>query len=400
MQQQLTQAIEDLQQGKMVLLVDDHDRENEGDLVMAAEFASAEQINFMINQARGIVCLSMDQASMQRLDIPLMTQRNDSAQQTPFGVSIEAATGVTTGVSAADRARTIAVAVDPTSGPADVVMPGHVFPLQAQPDGVMTRRGHTEGSVDLMRLSGLQPMAVICEVMNEDGTMARPEDLRAYVQQHQLTTVSIADIIDYRQQHESFISEVASSTLPTEYGDFTAKVFVNRLDGKEHVALISPVTNPGSDPLVRLHSECLTGDVFGSKRCDCGAQLAQALSDIAEQGGALLYLRQEGRGIGLVNKIKAYALQEQGHDTVEANEELGFSVDCREYFYAAQMIRALGYEKIKLLTNNPKKVAALQQAGVAAVQRMPIRTRPTEHNHFYLMTKQLKMGHDLNMEVL
>jgi 3,4-dihydroxy 2-butanone 4-phosphate synthase/GTP cyclohydrolase II len=388
------QALADLRAGKMIIVIDEEHRENEGDLVMAAEKVTAEHINFMARFGRGLICLPMAGYLMDRLNIPLMVEEkaNGTPFRTAFGVSIEAATGVATGISAADRAHTIQVAISDHATPRDIVMPGHVFPLRARVGGVLERPGHTESSVELAKLAGFKPAAVICEVLNENGAMARMPDLIAFAKKHQLHILSIKDLITYLNEQPA-VSEVASATLPVNNcGVFTIKVFVSRSDGAQHVVLKSKKL-PTKLPLVRLHSECLTGDLFGSARCDCGWQLHYALHKISAEGGALLYLRQEGRGIGLANKIKAYALQEQeGLDTVEANQRLGFAADQRDYRAAAHILQQLGMQKIRLLTNNPHKVAALEQQGIV-VQREAIQTLSQAENSHYLRTKYEKLGH-------
>lgn len=388
------QALADLRAGKMVIVIDEEHRENEGDLVMVAEKVTAEHINFMARFGRGLICLAMAGHLMDRLKIPLMVEEkvNGTPFRTAFGISFEAATGVTTGISAADRAHTIQVAVADNATPRDIVMPGHVFPLRARAGGVLERSGHTESSVELVKLAGFKPAAVLCEVLNEDGTMARLSDLLSFAKTHQLHVLTIKDLITYLL-HQPAVSEVASATLPVrDCGVFTIKIFVSHSDNAQHVALVSK-KQATKLPLVRLHSECLTGDLFRSARCDCGGQLDFALHEISTQGGALLYLRQEGRGIGLINKIKAYALQEQeGLDTVEANQRLGFAPDQRDYRTAAQMLQQLGMQKIRLLTNNPHKVAALEKQGIV-VQREAIQMSPHAENSDYLRTKYEKLGH-------
>ncbi len=391
------EAIKALQAGRMVILADDESRENEGDLVIAAEFATAEAINFMSRFGRGLICLPMTESMIDKLALPMMTATNRSPYKTAFTVSIEAAQGVSTGISANDRARTIQVAVDPQSGPDDVITPGHVFPLRACPRGVLERTGQTEGSVDLMRLAGLQPAAVICEILNDDGSMSRRDQLIQFAQTHDLLLVTIKDLIEYRIRHEHLIEVSSTTRLPIQnHGDFTMMLFSNQLDDKDHFALYKPPVSDEKPPLVRIHSECVTGDVFGSCRCDCGLQLEQSLAYIAAEGGILIYLRQEGRGVGLANKLKAYSLQDQGYDTVEANVQLGLPVDARNYAIAFQILKHMGIASLRLLTNNPEKITALQQYGLNVVERIPVLVPMTPENQTYLKTKQNKLGHLLS----
>ncbi|MEJ2723221.1 MAG: bifunctional 3,4-dihydroxy-2-butanone-4-phosphate synthase/GTP cyclohydrolase II [Deltaproteobacteria bacterium] len=395
----IEEALEDLKQGRMIILVDDEDRENEGDLTMAAEKVTPEAINFMAKHGRGLICLSLAPEIVDRLKLPLMVTDNRSPFKTAFTVSIEARQGVTTGISAADRAHTIQTAIADDAEPDDLVQPGHVFPLRARRGGVLFRTGQTEGSVDLARLAGLKPAGVICEVMNDDGTMARMPDLRKFAQQHGLKIATVADVIAYRMRNESFVHKAAETVLPTPFGEFKAIAFVNDIDDYEHLALVKGEVSPDKEVLVRVHSQCLTGDVFGSYRCDCGTQLEKAMQMVQEQGlGIILYLMQEGRGIGLANKIKAYSLQDQGRDTVEANEELGFEADLRDYGVGAQILAALGVKKMKLMTNNPKKIIGLEGYGLEVVGRVPLETEPRPENLRYLVTKCQKLGHLLNIK--
>jgi len=395
------QALEELRAGRMIILVDDEDRENEGDLCMAAEKVTPEAINFMAKYGRGLICLALTRERAHQLDLPMMVP--DASNTTPFGtaftVSIEARRGVTTGISAADRARTIRVAIDPGSGPEDLSRPGHVFPLIAKDGGVLRRTGQTEGAVDLARLAGLPPAGVICEVMNDDGSMARLSELRMAARRHDLRILSIADLIHYRLRKESHVSRAAEARLPSLFGDFRAIVFKNEIDHIDHIALVRGEIRTEVPTLVRVHSECLTGDAFGSERCDCRGQLQAALRMIQEDGsGILLYMRQEGRGIGLANKIKAYALQdEEGLDTVQANERLGFPADARDFGVGAQILVDLGVGKMRLLTNNPAKRAGLEGYGLEIVERVQLEMRPTEKNLAYLRTKRDKLGHILNL---
>ncbi|MCR9191633.1 MAG: 3,4-dihydroxy-2-butanone-4-phosphate synthase [Gammaproteobacteria bacterium] len=391
-------AIQSLQAGRMVILVDDEDRENEGDLVVAAQHATAETINFMSRFGCGLICLPMAASMIDRLGLPMMTASNRSPYGTAFTVSIEAAQGVTTGISAEDRARTIQVAIDANSTPMDIISPGHMFPLRAQPKGVLARTGQTEGSVDLMKLAGLTPAAVICEIINEDGTMSRREALTVFSKQHQIPLISIHDLIEYRILHETLVTVAATSRLPIEkHGDFTMILFENEFDGCEHFALMKPPVSDQTPPLVRIHSECITGDVFGSCKCDCGKQLDLALAALAAEGGVLIYMRQEGRGVGLANKLKAYSLQDEGYDTVEANEHLGLPIDNRNYAMAFQILKHLGLDTIRLLTNNPFKVDAMTHYGITVTERVPVLVEPTIENQVYLQTKQSKLGHYLDL---
>jgi 3,4-dihydroxy 2-butanone 4-phosphate synthase/GTP cyclohydrolase II len=396
----IEEAIKDIRDGRMIILVDDEDRENEGDLYMAGEKVTPDAINFMAKYGRGLICLSMTGEKADSLDLPPMVDNNQSPLGTGFTVSIEARCGVTTGISAADRATTILTAVAENTKPRDLVRPGHIFPLRARDGGVIVRAGQTEGSVDLARLAGLNPSGVICEIMDEDGTMARMPSLEKFSEVHGIGICTIADLIEYRMRTESFVRRAAETTIPTIFaGDFKAVVYENDVDNLLHIAMVKGEIDPQKPILVRVHSECLTGDIFGSMRCDCGSQLQQAMSMIENEGsGVLLYIRQEGRGIGLVNKIKAYALQDQGLDTVEANEKLGFKPDMRNYGIGAQILVDLGVRKMRLLTNNPKKMIGLEGYGLSIDDQVQIEIEPNEYNKCYLECKKLKMGHLLNID--
>jgi 3,4-dihydroxy 2-butanone 4-phosphate synthase / GTP cyclohydrolase II len=397
----IEEAIEDIRQGKFVVVVDAADRENEGDLTIAAQFATPEAVNFMTKEGRGLICLCLTEERCDELGLRQMTERNETPYGTAFTVSVEAREGVTTGISAPDRSRTIQVAVDPKAAAEDLVQPGHVFPLRAREGGVLMRAGQTEAAVDLARLAGLIPAGVVCEIMNEDGTMARVPDLIPYCERHGLKLVTVADLIEYRRRHERLVERMTTVQMPTAYGEFTAVAFRETLTGKHHIALVKGDVDGAEDVLVRVHSECLTGDVFHSLRCDCGEQLEQALAQIsAEEQGVLLYMAQEGRGIGLLNKLRAYELQENGLDTVEANLELGFQPDMRDYGIGNQILADLGLTTIRILTNNPKKITGIEGFGLRVVEQVPIETAPTPQNARYLATKRDKLGHKLHHQDL
>jgi 3,4-dihydroxy 2-butanone 4-phosphate synthase / GTP cyclohydrolase II len=397
----IEEALEDVRQGKFVVVVDAADRENEGDLTIAAQFATPEAVNFMATHGRGLICLCLTDERCDELALEQMTDRNETPFGTAFTVSIEAREGVSTGISAQDRARTIQVAIDPSKGPEDLVQPGHVFPLRARVGGVLQRAGQTEAAVDLARLAGLNPAGVVCEVMKDDGTMARVPDLVAYCARHDLKMITVEDLIEYRRRTEKLVERLTSVRLPTAYGNFIAIAFREKLTGKHHVALVKGHVEGEEDVLVRVHSECLTGDVFHSLRCDCGEQLEQALARIgSEDRGVLLYMAQEGRGIGLLNKLKAYELQENGMDTVEANLELGFPPDMREYGIGNQILADLGLSTIRILTNNPKKITGIEGFGLTVVEQVPIEISPNDENRDYLETKRTKLGHRLHHQDL
>jgi 3,4-dihydroxy 2-butanone 4-phosphate synthase / GTP cyclohydrolase II len=387
-------AVADLRRGKMVIVVDDADRENEGDLIMAAQFATPAAINFMAKHGRGLICAPTTSERLEQLGIERMVRQNRETFKTDFQISVDAARGITTGISAADRAKTIQIMASPTAVPDDLVQPGHVFPLRARPGGVLQRAGHTEAAVDLVRLAGGRPIGVICEILNDDGTMARLPELKRFAKKFRLKVCSIADLIHYRGTREKLVEKIELVKLPTDHGDFDLHLYRSKTDGQHHVALVRGDVSGQKNVLVRVHSECLTGDVFGSRRCDCGPQLHQAMRQVAEAGcGVIVYMRQEGRGIGLAPKIKAYKLQEQGMDTVEANLKLGYGMDLREYGLGAQILVDLGLKTIRLLTNNPKKVVGLDGYGLKITEQVPIRVKPNPHNERYLKTKREKLGH-------
>ncbi len=391
----IEEAIEDVRQGKIIILVDDEDRENEGDLCIAAEKVTPEAINFMAKHGRGLICLSLTPERIDELQLPMMTNANSSPYGTAFTVSIEAKRGVTTGISAHDRATTILTAINPKAGPEDIVKPGHIFPLRSRAGGVLQRAGQTEGSVDLARLAGLYPAGVICEIMDEDGTMARVPQLMEFAARHKLKIITVKDLIEHRMRKETLVKRVAEVKLPTAYGgEFRAIAYENIVDNNVHLALVKGDISPDEPTLVRVHSECLTGDVFGSKRCDCGDQLHAAMKVVEEAGkGVILYMRQEGRGIGLANKLRAYVLQDEGLDTVEANIRLGFKPDLRDYGIGAQILVDTGVKKIRLMTNNPRKIVGLEGYGLQVVERIPVEMKPGEKNRGYLKTKKKKLGH-------
>ena len=390
----IDEVLRDIANGKMVIAVDDADRENEGDLIMAAEKTTAKAVNFMARFGRGLICVPTAQERLMQLGIERMVLNNRETHRTDFQISVDAASGITTGISAADRAKTIKVLANPTSLAENLVQPGHVFPLRAKTGGVLQRAGHTEAAMDLARLAGCRPMGVICEIMNDDGSMARLPELRRFANRHKLKICCIAQLIEHRRKREKLVACEELITMPTDFGKFDLHLYRSTIDDQHHLALVRGSMNPRRRTLVRVHSECLTGDVFGSRRCDCGPQLQQAMKQVSNAGhGVILYMRQEGRGIGLAPKIKAYKLQQSGYDTVEANEKLGFPMDLREYGIGAQILADLGIRKIRLLTNNPKKVVGLEGYGLEIVEQVPIRVKPNKHNKGYLQTKREKLGH-------
>ncbi|MGY8697781.1 MAG: bifunctional 3,4-dihydroxy-2-butanone-4-phosphate synthase/GTP cyclohydrolase II [bacterium] len=394
----IEEAIKAIANGELIVVVDDEDRENEGDLICAAEAATAEKVNFMAKFGRGLICLPLDAETVSRLNLPLMVINNNAKMGTNFTVSIEASVGVTTGISAADRACTIAAAINPNSGIEDIRSPGHVFPLLASPGGVLRRAGHTEAAVDLAKLAKMLPGGVICEIMNEDGTMARVPDLLKFAKHHKLLIITIKDLIEYRKRNETLVIKKAEAMLPSQFGDFKVIGFQSVLDDSDYVALVKGEWEKDEPILVRVHSECLTGDVFGSYRCDCGPQLHAAMQMVQAEGkGVILYLPQEGRGIGLINKLQAYKLQEEGADTVEANQKLGFKADLRDYGMGAQMLFMLGVRRMRLMTNNPRKIVGVQGHGLEVVERIPLEIQSNPENKKYMQTKKHKLGHILNI---